>query len=130
MIYFADTFPVFLRLLEYYKGILILATNRVSTIDRAFESRIDIALNYPDLDLAGRVQVLQNMLRTLPPETTMVDGAELEDLMRKPLNGRHIKSAVKTALILAASEGRKMSKKHLQLVLELREKSFEMDLSK
>ncbi|OCK86889.1 uncharacterized protein K441DRAFT_507177, partial [Cenococcum geophilum 1.58] len=33
---------VFLRLLEYYTGVLILTTNRISVIDAAFESRIDI----------------------------------------------------------------------------------------
>ncbi|KAJ2990888.1 hypothetical protein NUW58_g2732 [Xylaria curta] len=40
---------VFLRILEYYNGILILTTNRVGTIDEAFESRIHIMLYYPRL---------------------------------------------------------------------------------
>ncbi|KAI0184137.1 P-loop containing nucleoside triphosphate hydrolase protein [Xylaria flabelliformis] len=40
---------VFLRILEYYNGILILTTNRVGTLDEAFESRIHIMLYYPRL---------------------------------------------------------------------------------
>lgn len=35
---------IFLRLLEYFQGILFLTTNRVATFDDAFQSRIHIAL--------------------------------------------------------------------------------------
>ncbi|KAF2845603.1 hypothetical protein T440DRAFT_407597, partial [Plenodomus tracheiphilus IPT5] len=41
---------VFLRLLEYYAGLLILTTNRARTFDEAFRSRIHISLYYPWLD--------------------------------------------------------------------------------
>ncbi|RDW93390.1 ATP-binding protein [Aspergillus mulundensis] len=40
---------VFLRVLEYYTGILFLTTNRVGNIDEAFRSRIHISLHYPNL---------------------------------------------------------------------------------
>lgn len=43
---------VFLRVLEYYNGILFLTTNRVGTIDDAFKSRIHMSLYYPPLDKA------------------------------------------------------------------------------
>ncbi|CEN62310.1 Putative AAA family ATPase [Aspergillus calidoustus] len=38
---------VFLRVLEYYSGILFLTTNRVGNMGEAFESRIHINLYYP-----------------------------------------------------------------------------------
>lgn len=41
---------VFLRVLEYYSGILFLTTNRIGTIDPAFKSRIHMSLYYPALD--------------------------------------------------------------------------------
>ncbi|KAK7755498.1 hypothetical protein SLS62_002430 [Diatrype stigma] len=41
---------VFLRVLEYYNGLLFLTTNRVGTIDEAFKSRIHMSLYYPPLD--------------------------------------------------------------------------------
>ncbi|KAM7215568.1 hypothetical protein V8F06_009035 [Rhypophila decipiens] len=41
---------VFLRLLEYYQGILFLTSNRVGVFDEAFKSRIHMALYYPPLD--------------------------------------------------------------------------------
>ena len=34
---------VFLRVLEYYEGILILTSNRVGTFDEAFKSRIQLS---------------------------------------------------------------------------------------
>jgi len=37
---------VFLRILEYYDGILILTSNRVEMFDEAFKSRIQVALHY------------------------------------------------------------------------------------
>ena len=35
---------VFLRIMEYYKGLLFLTTNRVGTFDEAFKSRVHISL--------------------------------------------------------------------------------------
>ena len=40
---------VFLRMLEYYEGILVLTSNRVGVFDEAFKSRIQLALHYPTL---------------------------------------------------------------------------------
>ncbi|PWY87579.1 hypothetical protein BO70DRAFT_427501 [Aspergillus heteromorphus CBS 117.55] len=40
---------VFLRMLEYYTGILFLTTNLPGSIDEAFKSRIHISLYYPHL---------------------------------------------------------------------------------
>lgn len=40
---------VFLRALEYYKGVLFLTTNRVEAFDDAFTSRIHVALHYKRL---------------------------------------------------------------------------------
>ena len=40
---------VFLRVLEYYEGILILTSNRVGTFDEAFKSRIQLSLHYENL---------------------------------------------------------------------------------
>lgn len=41
---------VFLRILEYYNGILFLTTNRVGSLDEAFKSRIHMSLYYPPLN--------------------------------------------------------------------------------
>jgi hypothetical protein len=54
---------IFLRVLEYYEGIMFLTTNRVQTFDAAFQSRIHISLNYKDLDSESRKTVWRNFLK-------------------------------------------------------------------
>ncbi|KAK7977186.1 hypothetical protein PG988_004676 [Apiospora saccharicola] len=56
---------VFLRVLEYYEGILILTSNRVGTFDEAFKSRILLSLNYENLNEGQRTQIWKNMFRRL-----------------------------------------------------------------
>ncbi|KAK0255030.1 hypothetical protein LTR91_011465 [Friedmanniomyces endolithicus] len=53
---------IFLRVLEYYEGIMFLTTNRVQTFDAAFQSRIHISLNYQELDTKSRKTVWKNFL--------------------------------------------------------------------
>ncbi|KAK5134730.1 hypothetical protein LTR04_004664, partial [Oleoguttula sp. CCFEE 6159] len=53
---------VFLRILEYYEGIMFLTTNRVDKFDAAFQSRIHISLDYPELSSDSRRMVWKNFL--------------------------------------------------------------------
>ena len=87
--------PVFLRLLEYYTGVLILTTNRPTMLDPAFESRIDITLDYSELTPAARAKVLNNFLETLPQDSVDVTQDDVTALMQRHVNGREIKSAVR-----------------------------------
>lgn len=89
---------VFLRLLEYFQGILFLTTNRVETFDEAFQSRIHIALRYNDLDVKAKKIIWNTFLGMVakeecaPGETQrqIVSKQELEVLARKQLNGRQV----------------------------------------
>src|ERR1700753_2078787 len=56
---------VFLRVLEYYEGILVLTSNRVGTFDEAFKSRIQLALHYPSLGPLQRLRVWENFVKRL-----------------------------------------------------------------
>ncbi|KAI5367120.1 Putative AAA+ ATPase domain, ATPase, AAA-type, core [Septoria linicola] len=53
---------IFLRVLEYYEGIMFLTSNRTSSFDRAFESRIHISLQYKDLEAKARKAIWQTFL--------------------------------------------------------------------
>jgi SpoVK/Ycf46/Vps4 family AAA+-type ATPase len=117
---------VFLRLLEYYAGIMILTTNRMRSIDTAFESRIDITLTYNALTEADRQQVWRNFLATMDPKDIDVGDADIVMLAKWDFNGRQIKSAIKTARILAARKGEALNAKHLGVVLNLRSKALGM----
>ncbi|KAI0906742.1 hypothetical protein F4823DRAFT_58803 [Ustulina deusta] len=56
---------VFLRVLEYYSGILFLTTNRVGTLDEAFKSRIHVSLYYPPLNKAQTIEIFKVNIRKL-----------------------------------------------------------------
>ena len=84
---------VFLRVIEYYEGILILTSNRVGTFDEAFKSRLQLALHYENLKLKDRRKIWENFIKRLKTlEETGVDFDDLythvNDLARHELNGR------------------------------------------
>ncbi|KAI0401647.1 hypothetical protein F4802DRAFT_579320 [Xylaria palmicola] len=56
---------VFLRVLEYYNGILFLTTNRVGTLDEAFKSRVHLSLYYPALGRSQTEQIMRMNLERL-----------------------------------------------------------------
>lgn len=112
---------IFLRLLEYYEGMMFLTTNRVNTIDPAFESRIDVSINYPDLTAELRFQIWTKFLSRTEQIKLGSDltEADLRPLAQLNLNGRQIKSTIKTAQLLATSKMEKLSIAHLTTVLRL-----------
>lgn len=116
---------VFLRELEYYQGVMILTTNRAASIDPAFESRIDVTLTFEALAKEARRQIWDGFLRetTLPAQLSDED---LDKLADWELNGRQIKSAIKTASIFASKQGGPMTMKHLDVVIKLRNSSGAM----
>ncbi|KAE8446334.1 hypothetical protein EG329_012083 [Mollisiaceae sp. DMI_Dod_QoI] len=48
---------VFLRVLDYYNGILFLTTNRAGVLDEAFKSRIHYKIYYPDLTIEQTLDI-------------------------------------------------------------------------
>ncbi len=62
---------MFLRVLEYYDGLLFLTTNRPGVLDEAFKSRIHLTLYYPPLDFSQTMEIWQlnvNRLRIVERE--------------------------------------------------------------
>ncbi|OJJ38081.1 hypothetical protein ASPWEDRAFT_179685 [Aspergillus wentii DTO 134E9] len=109
---------IFLRLLEYYEGILFLTTNRAENIDPAFESRIHVSIRYPDLNTTSRRQIWTQFLS----ETKMGQLSEekLDEVCKLELNGRQIKNVLRTAHLLAQEDGCGLDYSHVQTVLTLR----------
>ncbi|PWY83636.1 hypothetical protein BO70DRAFT_335763 [Aspergillus heteromorphus CBS 117.55] len=56
---------VFLRVLEYYSGVLFLTTNRVGILDEAFKSRIHLSLHYKHLSRDQTLAIFENNIRRL-----------------------------------------------------------------
>lgn len=109
---------VFLRVLEYYSGILFLTTNRVGIIDQAFRSRIHLSLYYPALDKDATLTIWKMHLKNA--KDRFRDKGRVLEVDRKQIlrfakeqfkkmkkdtgsnwNGRQIRNAFQTAIALA-----------------------------
>jgi hypothetical protein len=112
---------IFLREIEYFEGILFLTTNLYDTIDTAFRSRVSMHLRFNPLAPDARLVLWKKFLSRLPDrpryskkkeddEATqegdssveMVSASgflgeeDLKELSLWELNGREIKSVIKT----------------------------------
>ncbi|KAK3076236.1 hypothetical protein LTS18_013552, partial [Coniosporium uncinatum] len=114
---------IFLRLLEYFQGILFLTTNRVETFDDAFQSRIHVALRYEELSAKAKREIWRMFLEKVRVmegvDTVGFREVDFDVLARNNLNGRQIKNAVRTAQALAVNEKAKLSMEHIKRVLEV-----------
>ncbi|MCJ1438851.1 hypothetical protein MMC27_008241 [Xylographa pallens] len=115
---------VFLRVLEYYSGILFLTTNRIGTIDPAFKSRIHMSLYYPSLDRDATREIwtwhIKNVVKNKKDITVdkkeifkfaLAHFAELEE-EKVVWNGRQIRNAFQTAVALAEYDAFKINEKY------------------
>lgn len=112
------TAAVFLRVLEYYAGILFLTTNRIGDFDEAFASRIHMSLHYPQLTEISKIKVFKLSLRLIKnryasrnrkikideDEILQTAGAHWRNEPEARWNGRQIRNACQTALALAEYE--------------------------
>jgi SpoVK/Ycf46/Vps4 family AAA+-type ATPase len=113
---------IFLRQLEYYKGILVLTTNRVADCDPAFESRIHVSLHYPDLDFDARKEIWKSFITKVQSSETnpsIISSEDISKLASQTLNGRQIKNLVASARSIAAEERVNLDASHITTVLEV-----------
>lgn len=114
---------VFLRILEYYDGILILTSNRVGIFDEGFKSRIQVALHYENPDRPARKKIWQNFLDMLEEDEENVNFDEiklhLDDLAGTELNGRQIRNVLTTARQLADFKNERLDWGHLTQALSV-----------
>ncbi|KAG9255955.1 uncharacterized protein F5Z01DRAFT_619132 [Emericellopsis atlantica] len=126
---------VFLRALEYYRGCIIISTNRVRAFDKAFMSRIHVALHYKNLRNEDRERIWDNNFERLKRDSggkVHVSVAakdyiwESRDVRDLTWNGREIRNAMQTALALAEAESAEegldkitITEKHVRAVVKL-----------
>ncbi|KAK3984505.1 member of AAA-ATPase family [Cladorrhinum sp. PSN332] len=112
---------IFLRRLEYYQGLMFLTTNRLSAIDAAFKSRLDLILPYHDLTEESRRDVWKNFIQNLPADSASFEDKDFDELAKTEMNGREIKNSIKTSLVLVG-EGEMLGMEHLRVVLNIRKR--------
>ena len=115
---------VFLRMLEYYEGILVPTSNRVGTFDEAFKSRIQLALHFPTLGPFQRLRIWENFFDRLESfNDHSIDIADLRDhletLKEEKMNGRQIRNAITTARQYAKWKNATLTYEHLQDIIDV-----------
>eukprot|EP00980_Cylindrotheca_fusiformis_P000081 scaffold19_cov114-Cylindrotheca_fusiformis.AAC.28 len=111
---------VMLRLVEYFKGVLFLTSNRVDALDPAFKTRITLGLRYEPLGQEGRKKVWTNLLcasgyQKVIAESNVID---VDKLSLFQLNGREIKNAIRLAMALAEEDSVPLSQALLLETIE------------
>lgn len=112
---------IFLRTLEYYEGILFMTTNRVDNIDAAFQSRIHVSLEYPDLSTESRRSIWKNFLAGTATKTELSD-QDMDELAELKLNGRQIKNVLKVAQLLASRKKTLLKREFIDTVLAIEDR--------
>ena len=98
---------VFLRMLEYYEGILFLTTNRLSTMDTAFQSRIHIAIKFNALGTNTRRAIWKAFIDRLDDSESVGQDElldNIETMSEWQLNGREIRNVLTIAQRLALAK--------------------------
>ncbi|KAF1816127.1 P-loop containing nucleoside triphosphate hydrolase protein [Eremomyces bilateralis CBS 781.70] len=94
---------VFLRVLEYYQGILILTTNQIALFDVAVQSRIHIAIKYTDLEKEQAIQIFESFLDQYKIKGAVEDYERIKktfrsDIAKKGFDGRQLRNIVSSAM--------------------------------
>ncbi|KAF6835424.1 AAA family ATPase [Colletotrichum plurivorum] len=115
---------VFLRLVEYYNGILFLTTNRFEDFDNAFYNRIHVAIRYHTLQSPERTNIWRQHLYRAVGGTADGGAAGLwwteeacQLLGQIETNGRDIRNYTRTAYGYAQGLGEDLSIRHIVTVI-------------
>ena len=142
---------IFLRRMEYFRGLLFLTTNRVGQIDDAFLSRVTVVLQYDHLTDDTRKKIWSGFFKKLQKDSEhrasknddsddnrkievdryaqkyVLNDPEVKDLK---WNGREIRNALQTAISLANYKAVKDGQ--VANIVEIEEEHFKsvVDMSK
>ncbi|KAI0453612.1 P-loop containing nucleoside triphosphate hydrolase protein [Xylaria acuta] len=116
---------IFLRMLEYYQGTMFLTTNRISSIDPAFQSRIDLFLPYHNLSSEARREIWCNFIERAGRDKFDITDESLDKLSQLPVNGREIKNLIKSVQLLSFKSGSKISMERVYMLVERRVQALE-----
>jgi SpoVK/Ycf46/Vps4 family AAA+-type ATPase len=108
---------VFLKVLEYFEGVLILTTNRVKTFDFAVQSRIHLALEFPGMGTEEQKEVFEQFLSDVGNEN--METSEIKHWLKRnyespELCGREIRNLLASAIDIARADHRRLRLEDIQ----------------
>ena len=98
-----------LQRMEDYRGLAILATNRKTSLDRAFLRRLRFLIDFPFPDLASRRSIWERAFPAGIPR----DDLDFGFLARLEITGGNIRNICLNAAFLAASDGGRVTQDHV-----------------
>jgi hypothetical protein len=96
-----------------------VTTNRMSSIDVAFMSRIHLSLKYPTLSRASQKEIWKSFINRSSLKSVEFDGYDMASFTKTSMNGREIKNAVKLAHLLASKRKERLGPVHVEEVLSV-----------
>ncbi|WPH00949.1 Hypothetical protein R9X50_00378300 [Acrodontium crateriforme] len=111
----------FLRIMDYYQGILIMTTNQVVNFDDAFYSRIHLTLPFKPLDQASRRMIWSNFLRGAD-----ISASELSTFASENINRRQTKNIMEMTRRLAKDEDTPLRANHILDALMIMREDIEL----
>ncbi|KAF1989440.1 hypothetical protein K402DRAFT_272627 [Aulographum hederae CBS 113979] len=125
---------IFLRILEYYPGILFLTTNQIAQFDIAVQSRIHIAMKYEPLSALQTEAIFMDLINQYDTKG-LVEGCHdmrgycRKELHKKKFDGRQIRNLVISAMGHSKGQGQtKLKLDHIRDVAGWMEE-FKTDLA-
>lgn len=121
---------VFLRVLEYYHGIMFLTTNNIATFDIAIPSRVHVAIKYDSLTPTQMKAIFQGFLEKLEKKNAVANYDDIMDtwfdetISKYRFDGRQIRNTVTVALGLARASrdfgtgDGKLTEDHLKMAFD------------
>lgn len=106
---------IFLKVLEYHDGIIFLTTNRLSSLDSAVKSRINLMISYQELDNKRRKQIWESLLTKWE---IRLKESTIETLSNYKLNGREIRNYMKLVFSVHADKNKEITDKSIIETLE------------
>jgi len=100
-----------LQRIETYPGIVVLSTNLMQNIDKAFVRRFKFMIEYPFPSTPQRLTLWKSAFPSAVPMAQDIDFELLAE--RAPLSGGNINNIAIGAAFLAAAQGKPVSQRHL-----------------
>lgn len=96
---------IFLRMMEYFDGILFMTTNLVGAIDEAVFSRVHVSLSYELASAEERYKLWKNMIKGKLLESIVGNDEQIETMFKElssySINGREIKNIIQNVVTRA-----------------------------
>jgi len=90
--------------LENFRGVVCFTTNRLGTMDPAFERRVSVKVEFPFPSQEQRLKIWRLLI---PSKAPIDDDVSLEELSQVPIAGGNIKNVILNAARFAAFEKKK-----------------------